>query len=286
MVYALSVGGVVVLMLGGLLWSQQRVLLYHPDPTRVSPAAAGLKTVREVVLETPDGIKLISWYGRARPGQPTLLYFHGNASNLAGRAGRVGEYLAKGRGMMMMSYRGYGGSEGRATEANNFNDARLAYDWLRGEGVAAEDIVVYGESLGSGVAVHLATQVPVGGIILDAPFTSITDVGKRIYPYLPVRTFLFDRYDSLSRIGSISAPLLIVHGDRDDLIPIEMGRKLYHAAPQPKTFEAIAGGGHADHYLFGSYDVIHGWIDARWGGKGASAGRGGPDGVLAPSKAD
>ena len=286
MIYALSIGGAVVLVLGGLLWSQQRILLYHPDPTRVSPTAAGLKTVREVVLEAGDGVKLVAWYAAARPGQPTLLYFHGNASNLAGRAGRVGEYLNKGRGMLMLSCRGYGGSEGRPTEANNFADARLAYDWLRAQGVAASDIVLYGESLGSGVAVHLATQVPVGGIILDAPFTSITDVGQRIYPYLPVRTFLFDRYDSLSRIGAIEAPLLIVHGDRDDLIPIEMGRKLYHAAPQPKTFEAIVGGGHADHYLFGSYDVIHGWIDARWGRKEPSAVRGGAEGVQSPSTVD
>lgn len=286
MFYALSIGGVVVLVLGGLLWTQQRMLLYHPDATRVDPVTVGLKTVREVVLETKDGVKLISWYGTARPGQPTLLYFHGNASNLAGRAGRVGEYLAKGRGMMMLSYRGYGGSEGRPTEANNFADARVAYDWLRAQGVAASDIILYGESLGSGVAVKLATEVPVGGIILDAPYTSIVDMGKRIYPYLPVRTFLFDRYDNLSRIGSISAPLLIVHGDRDDLIPIEMGRGLYHAAPEPKTFEAIAGGGHADHYLFGSYDVIHGWIDAGWGKTQTSSKRGGSDGVLTPSKVD
>ncbi len=285
MVYSVSIAGVLVLVLGGLLWSNQRMLVYHPDPTRVSPADAGLKAVREVVLATADDVKLVSWYGAARAGQPTLLYFHGNASNLAGRAGRVGEYLAKGRGMMMLSYRGYSGSEGQPTEANNFDDARLAYDWLREQGVAADDILLYGESLGSGVAVKLAGEVQVGGIILDAPYTSIADVGKRLYPYLPVRTFLLDRYDSISRIGEIDAPLLIVHGAKDELIPIEMGRNLFWAAPEPKTFEPIAEGGHADHYLYGSYDVIHAWIDARWPQR-PSAREAAPDASRTPSRVD
>ena len=268
MVYVLSVVLVVFLALGGLLWSQQRMLLYHPDPTRVAPAAVGLKSVEEVAIEAPDGVAIISWYGRALPGQPTILYFHGNGSNLAGRAGRVGEYMAKGRGIMMMSYRGYSGSGGKPTEGDNFADARRAYDWLRAEGVAADDIILYGESLGSGVAVKLATEVPVGGIILDAPFTSIADVGTRIYPYLPVRTFLFDCYDNRSRIGDIRAPLLIVHGDRDELIPIEMGRELYRKASEPKEFAAITGGGHNDHHLFGSYDVIQAWMDVRFPARG------------------
>ena len=274
MFYALSIGIVIVVALGGLLWSQQRVLLYHPDPTRVAPAQAGLKGVEEVMLTAPDGVELVSWYGAAGSGQPTILYFHGNASNLAGRAGRVGEYLAKGRGMLMMSYRGYSGSGGKPTEADNFADARLAYDWLRRQGVAADDILLYGESLGSGVALDLAEDVAVGGIILDAPYTSIADVGQRVYPYLPVHTFLFDRYDSRSRIGAIPAPLLIVHGERDELIPIEMGRELFNLAPEPKEFAAIAGAGHADHYLFGSYDVIHAWIDRRWPRRMAVEGRG------------
>lgn len=270
MVYVLSVALVVFLALGGLLWSQQRLLLYHPDPTRVAPANAGLKAVEEVVLTTPDGVEVVSWYGKALPGQPTILYFHGNGSNLAGRAGRVGEYLSKGRGMMIMSYRGYSGSGGKPTEASNFADARLAYNWLTTQGVATEDIVLYGESLGSGIVLHLALQVPIGGIILDAPFTSVADVGQRIYPYLPVRTFLFDRYDNLSRIGEITAPLLIVHGDRDELIPIDMGRELFRKAPEPKEFVVIDGGGHNDHYLFGSYDFINVWLDSRWPRRGSA----------------
>ncbi len=259
-VLSLAVLGVLLVV----AWSQQRILLYAPDPTRVEPAAGGLAEVEELTLRTPDGIELIAWYGAAQPGQPTLLYFHGNAGNLLSRAGRMGEYLAKGRGMLMLSYRGYGGSGGKPTEANNVADAGVAYQWLLDHGLKTTDIIVYGESLGSGIAVQLATRRPVGGVILDAPFTSIADVGARIYPYLPVHSFILDRYDSLSRVDQISAPLLIVHGVQDDLIPIAMGRTLFDRAREPKQFRPIEGGGHADHWMFGSYDVIHSWIDGAW----------------------
>lgn len=245
-------------------WSQQRFLIYVPDRNRVDPKQHGLSKVDEIKLRTPDGIELIGWYGAAQPGQPTLLYFHGNAGNLLARAGRIGEYMARGRGMFMLSYRGYGGSGGNPTEANNVADAALAYESLIEQGIPPSDIILYGESLGSGVALQLAAKRDVGGIILDAPYTSIADVGALVYPFLPVKTLILDRYDSMAHIGRINAPLLIVHGDRDELIPIEMGRKLFKEAPEPKQFAAIEGAGHADHYLFGSYDVIHRWIDATW----------------------
>lgn len=266
MLLKVAVGLVIVAGILVVAWSQQRFLVYAPDPTRVAPAAGGLSGVAEVTLKTPDGVELIAWYAGARPGQPTLLYFHGNAGNLLSRAGRMGEYLDKGRGMMMLSYRGYGGSGGKPTEANNVADARLAYQWLVEQGVQPTEILVYGESLGSGVAVQLAEQETVGGVILDAPYTSIADVGARLYPFLPVQTFILDRYDSLSRIAAINAPLLIVHGDQDGLIPIAMGRQLFEQAKQPKQFSPIVGGGHADHWMFGSYDVIHRWIDETWRG--------------------
>lgn len=262
-----------LVVLGGifvLAWSQQRILMYVPDTERVAPDKLGLLGVREVVLRTPDGVNLIGWYGAARPGQPTLLYFHGNAGNLETRSGRVGEYLEKGRGMFMVSYRGYSGSGGKPTERNIIADAYLARQWLLDQGISSDDVIVYGESLGSSVAVQLAAKSEVGGVILDAPYTSIAEVGARIYPYLPVRALILDRYDSLSRIKKINAPLLIVHGAKDDLIPIEMGRELFDQAMEPKQFAEIEGGGHADHYLFGSYDVIHAWIDGRWPKKSAT----------------
>ncbi len=253
--------GLIFLVLAFTAWFFQRRLIYFPDPSRIVPVAMGLKDVSEVELQRPDGVTVLAWYGKARPGQPTLLYFHGNGANLAARSERIAAYRADGRGILIMSYRGYGGSTGMPSEKANVADAIAAYDHLVGRGVAAGDILLYGESLGSGVAVQVAIARPVGGVILDAPFTSLADVGAEVYPYLPVHLAIADRYDSLARITRIKAPLLIVHGERDQVVPIRMGRKLFEAANEPKTFAAIKGGGHSDHYQFGALDKINTWID-------------------------
>ncbi len=258
--FAAIAGGTIIALLA-YLWFNQRSLIYFPDATRVAPAALGLVNVEERVLQRPDGALVVAWYGRARAGQPTLLYFHGNGGNLANRAERIAAYLKAGRGVYMMSYRSYSGSTGRPTEADNISDALAAYDDLTAAGVAAGDIVLYGESLGAAVAVQVATKRDVAGIVLDAPFTSLVDAGKHHYPYLPVDLALSDRYDSLSRIGAISAPLLVVHGQRDVVVPFEMGRRLFAAAPKPKDFAAFAEAGHSDHHLFGSFQAVQKWIE-------------------------
>ncbi|MGI9520557.1 MAG: alpha/beta hydrolase [Hyphomicrobiaceae bacterium] len=255
-----SIGVLIALGLFAL-WYFQRRLIYQPDVRRVLPKQIGLSSVNEVILERPDGASIVCWYGQARPAQPTLLYFHGNGGNLAGRAERVSAYRKRGRGLLMMSYRGYSGSTSDPTERRNVGDALAAYDFLRDQGVDANDILVYGESLGSGVAVHLATKRHVGAVILDAPFTSLPDVGTLIYPYLPVHLAIRDRYNSIGRIGRIEAPLLIVHGGRDRIVPFRMGRSLFEAANEPKTFAAFPLAGHSDHYQFGSYQKIEAWID-------------------------
>ena len=147
----------------------QRKFTYFPNPTRVSPAAAGLEGFREVELPTPDGERLIAWYAPAPPGRPTILYFHGNGGSLQNRAMRFQRYQNAGFGIFAMSYRGYSGSTGSPSEAHNIADARLAYDHLIKQGLKPSEIFLYGESLGSGVAVQLAASVPVAGVILDAP---------------------------------------------------------------------------------------------------------------------
>lgn len=245
----------------GLAPRIERALLYMPDPHRVSPAEAGLAHVDERIIRMADGVDVIVWWAKARPGQPTLLYFHGNGGSLAGRAERIAAYQARGRGVFMMSYRGYGGSGGRPAEADNVRDGVAAYDALVAEGVEPARIVLYGESLGTGVAVQVAGRRPVAGVILDAPYTSIAEVGAMHYPWLPVRLLMRDRYDSITVIGNIRAPLLVLHGDADLVIPVEMGRRLYAAAPEPKTLAIIPGAGHADHYLFGSFDIVQDWLD-------------------------
>jgi uncharacterized protein len=239
----------------------QRKLMYFPDPERVPPSNFGLAGVEERMLDTPDGARLVAWYGRAAPGRPTVLYFHGNAGNLANRSERVRKYAARGFGIFMLSYRGYSGSTGTPTERNNVADAKLAYEALRTDGIAADDIILYGESLGSGIAVQVAAEKPVGGLVLDAPYTSIVDVAAGEYPYLPVRPFMFDRYDTIGCLRHVRAPLLIVHGEEDDVISVAMGRAVYAAASGPKEIVTFPGAGHSDHHLHGSGEEIFRWIE-------------------------
>jgi fermentation-respiration switch protein FrsA (DUF1100 family) len=240
----------------------QRKLMYFPDRARTLPAEVGLAGVAERVLETPDGERVIAWYGRARPGRPTLLYFHGNGGSLAIRAPRIARFMDQGWGVWMMTWRGYGGSTGSPSEAANVADARLAYHALIAEGVRPKSIVVYGESLGSGIAVRIAAELPAGGVILDAPYTSIVDVAARAYPFLPVRLFLIDRYETTRYIGEIKAPLLILHGEHDAVVPVAMGRELARLAPEPKRLVIFPNGTHSDLYIDGNnaIDAVRAWI--------------------------
>ena len=262
----LGLGGLYVLF-ALAIYAVQRDFIYHPDPQRVSPQSAGLEGVEERVLETPDGERVIAWYGRAKPNQPTLLYFHGNGGSLVTRAQRIRRYLAQGRGLFMMSYRGYSGSTGSPSERANVADAKLAYDVLVKEGVMPADIIVYGESIGSGVAVQVAAAFPVGGLILDAPYTSLVDLAAADFFFLPVSLLMRDRYDTISNIAAVYVPVLIVHGEDDHVIPVAMGRAVFAAAPGPKEIATIPNAGHADHYLYGSYDKIGDWIDRLRSGK-------------------
>jgi len=235
----------------------QRKLLYPLDATYVTPAAAGLRDVEEVTIEAPDGARLIAWHGRAKPGQPTQLYFHGNGGSLAARKPRIERFMAEGWGVFMMTYRGYGGSTGTPSEADNFGDGVRAYDALVARGVAAGDIVLYGESLGTGVATRVALERPAAGLILDAPYTSIPDVAAAQFWFLPVRLFLREAYATAEIIGRIKTPLLILHGTRDRTIPVRMGRELFGLAPEPKTMAELPRGGHSDLYIDGNDALSH-----------------------------
>ncbi|MFV0294759.1 MAG: alpha/beta hydrolase [Hyphomicrobiaceae bacterium] len=241
-------------------WLGQRRLMYVPDSTRVSPERVGLANVKELILQAPDGARLLAWRTPAAEGFPTILYLHGNAGNLAGRADRFRRYQQRGYGLLMMSWRGYSGSTGHPTEAHNVADARLAYEHLRAEGIPASNIVVYGESLGSGVAVQLAASEPVGAVVLDAPYTSIVDVAALAYPYLPVRPLLLDRYESNRYIGRVHAPVLILHGERDTIIPVRMGKTLFALANEPRKLALFPEGGHVDLDDFGAVDVVATWL--------------------------
>src|SRR5262249_52103878 len=172
-----------------LLYVAQRSLQYFPERFRTAPAAAGLPEAQEVVLDTADGERVIAWHVPPRGDKPVALYFHGNGGSLRGRGGRFRDLTADGTGLVALSYRGYGGSSGAPTEVGLFNDALVAYAFTRAR-YPAERIVLWGESLGSGVAVALAAEKPVGHLILQSPFTSAADVGATQYWVVPVRVLI------------------------------------------------------------------------------------------------
>ena len=215
-----------IVVVGRLL---HRYFIYLPDRARVAPKEVGLLGVEEIVFKAADGTKLIAWYQPARGNRPTLLYFTGNSGNVANRAGKIRRIAADGYGVFMLNYRRYGGSEGRPNETRITADAVSAYDYLRGLGVAPHDIVAYGESLGTAVATRLALQRHVEALVLEAPFTSIVDVGRLVWWCFPLALIMADQYRTIERIGAVKVPLLIVHGGRDAIIPLDQARQVFHA---------------------------------------------------------
>lgn len=228
-----------------LLYFAQRGLQYIPDTSRTNPATAGLPVAQEVVLDAADGERVIVWHVPPRGQAPVVLYFHGNGGALAWRAERFRQLTADGTGLVALSYRGYGGSTGSPTEAGLLADARAAYEFTVAR-YPAQRIALWGESLGSGVAVAIASELPVGHVVLESPFTSAADVGAAHYWFLPVRLLMKDQFRSDLRIGKVTAPVLIVHGDNDEVVPFILGERLYGLINAPKRFVRVAGGGHND----------------------------------------
>jgi fermentation-respiration switch protein FrsA (DUF1100 family) len=235
-----------------LLRLNEHRLIYFPGPQRsllAPPALLGL-SVERVTLPTEDGLTLVGWVMPA--GQDSsglwLLICHGNAGNLSefDRPVHYSGLRNLGLHLLAFDYRGYGESEGAPTEAGLYEDATAAYRYLREQrGVPAERIIAFGHSLGSAVAVDLASRVPVGGLILEGALTSVVDRGQELYPYIPVRWIAGTRFASIDKISRVTVPKLFLHAIGDEVIPLAHGRGLYQAAPPPKTFVELRGG-HGD----------------------------------------
>ncbi len=240
--------GVLVLALLIALWAGQRRLIYFPHQAVPPPTELGLAGVDAVSFETEDGETLQGWFfTRPGPAAFTAIVFNGNAGNRAYRAELAEALRARAIAVLLFDYRGFGGSTGRPTESGLFADARAARAWLVGRrDVDPERVVYIGESLGSGVAVHLATEHAPAALVLRSPFTSMADVGAMHYPMLPVRWLARDRYASVDRIGEVTAPVLVVAGDRDSIVPIEQSRQLYAAVRGRKAFVVVPGADHND----------------------------------------
>jgi len=240
--------GEIALVLLFLRWYEPRMLYYPNHPGRQvtrTPADAGLN-YEPVTLTTVDNVRVSAWLLPAdRPDAPTLLFFHGNAGNLGHRVEKCRVFHELGLQILVLDYRGYGDSEGRPSEKGTYRDADAAYQYLtQTRGIAPKDIVLYGESLGSGVAVDLASRVPVGGVILEAAYTSVADTGQQIFWFLPgiIRLLVYNRYDSRRKIARINAPLLQLHSRQDRVFSYERhAERLFAAAREPKQLVPLRG---------------------------------------------
>jgi fermentation-respiration switch protein FrsA (DUF1100 family) len=228
-----------------LLYFMQSDFLYPRQTARTAPDAADFAAGQEHVLDTPDGEKIIVWHVPPKGNRPVVLFFHGNGDFLAGRVPRFRSVIADGTGLVALSYRGYGGSSGLPSESGLLADAAAAYRFTAAK-YQAKRIVVWGFSLGTGPAVAIAAKHPVGALILEAPYTSTADVAAAVMPIMPIRWLMRDQYRSDERIGKVTAPLLVMHGERDFAISIRFGERLYELANQPKRFVRFPNGGHDD----------------------------------------
>jgi uncharacterized protein len=242
------------------VWFAQRYFIYPiPQAFRTAPASAGFPEAEEHQLTTGDGEKVIVWHVPPRPGRKIVLYFHGNGDVLAWLVGRFREITRDGTGLVALSYRGYAGSSGRPSEQGLRGDAEAAYAFASAR-YGAERIVVWGFSLGSGVAVGLAADQPVGKLVLEAPFTSVTDVAGPAFPFLPMRWLIRDRFHSDQLIRKVRAPLLIMHGAMDLTISVTQGERLFALANEPKQFVSFPEGGHNDLGDLGAIETVRHFI--------------------------
>jgi fermentation-respiration switch protein FrsA (DUF1100 family) len=239
---------IVYAMVVGILWFMQRDMLYHRSagaPMLNDPVLLPKRAI--VCLATEDGLDLRSWYFRAaRQDAPTVLFLHGNAGDIGNHMPFAKFLIEAGYGVLALEYRGYGGNPGSPDEAGLIADGRAGFAFLEAQGIPDSGIVLFGESLGTGVAVQLAAEHPVRAMVLRAPYTSIPDVAASLLPYIPARWLVRDRFDSLAKIARSKAPLFVFHGANDLLIPLALGRKLFDAASGPKTWLTVEGAGHND----------------------------------------
>jgi fermentation-respiration switch protein FrsA (DUF1100 family) len=253
----LGYGGVLALM-----YVFQRALMYFPDANRTSPVQAGLPQAEEVTFQSDDGETLIAWHAAPRGDKPVVIYFQGNAGGLDLRAERFTWLTADGTGLLALCYRGYGGSTGKPSEDGLIRDARAVYSFAIAR-YPAKRIVLFGESLGTAVAVALAAERDIAALILDAPFTSAADVGASAYPFAPVRWLIKDTFRSDQRIAQESAPLLVLHGERDSIVPIKFAERLFALAREPKRMHRFPQGGHVNLDDHGAAQVVKEFLAER-----------------------
>jgi len=216
------------------LYLYQRNLLYHPNENNYSEDKI-LVDIEKVKIQTSDNIELLGWYHEKNLlNYKTLIYFHGNAGSLENRIHKLNHFQDMDINFLIIAWRGFSGNSGEPSEEGLYLDGISAIDWLIEKGVSEKNLILYGESLGTGVATHLAQNKNYAGIILETPFTSMIDAAKTFYPYIPVSLLLKDKFENYKKIKNINSPILVMHGEIDQIVPFSMGKKIYELANEPK----------------------------------------------------
>ena len=243
-----------------IVWTQQRKLMYFPLGQVPDPRGIGLKGTSAVTFPTRDGLTLNGWFVvPAVAARYTVIVFNGNAGNRAHRAPLARELVDNGFAVLLFDYRGFGGNSGTPTEAGLAEDARAVREYvLRRPDVDPQRLVYFGESLGSAVAAALAVDHPPSFLVLRSPFTSMTDLGRLHYPFLPVSWLLRDRFATIDIIARVRAPVLVIAGDRDRIVPIGQSRQVYEAASGAKSMLVLPGADHNDDVLNSGREMVEG----------------------------
>jgi uncharacterized protein len=251
------------LLFGGL-WAFQTFGIYRFDQSRQSPEAFGLGQVQVVAFTSEDGAPAQAWLSLPASGRPVLFSFHGNSAGIGPSMQRLAPLIADGTGVVMLQYRGAGGTAGHASEENFARDARALYDQLdtlAGQTIPQNRRALHGFSLGAGVGSRLAAERPFGAVVLEASFPRACEYYRKRYFGFPLCALMWaERFDIIDRIGAITAPKLFVHGTEDRSIPLSWGQRLFVASPEPKSFVALPGGGHSDLARYGLIEAMQGFL--------------------------
>ena len=226
-------------------------LLYHPTTNNYlkDQAAREPAGIEKVKIVTKDEINLIGWfYNQDLEKFKTILFFHGNAGSLENRTYKLNHFKNLNLNFLIIAWRGFSGNKGKPNEMGLYEDAKSAIKWLKAKGIKEKNIILYGESLGTGVAVEVAQNKNYAGVILESPFTSMVNMGKKYYPFFPVSLLLKDKFESYKKINNIFVPVLIMHGKVDKIVPYDMGKKMYELANEPKFFYFQEYGDHMIDY--------------------------------------
>ena len=234
--YILSILGLVILIyltITFVLYYSQRSLLYHPSENNYSGDNL-MVSIDKVKILTDDNIELIAWYHKKKDNYKTILFLHGNAGSLENRIHKINHFNDMNLNFLIIAWRGFSGNNGNPSEKGLYIDGESAINWLQNKGIEEENIIIYGESLGTGIATQISQNKNFAGLVLETPFTSMVEAAKNFYPYIPVGLILKDKYKNDEKIKNINIPLLIMHGEADQIVPFWMGKKIFNLANDPK----------------------------------------------------